>query len=168
MPKPSQSAAMQVNVVRSTAPGCEPNCPEWIAAQGQIDGTTVYKFKKVLSRIGRRHVPVFIHSAGGSVEDSYAIGRLIRARGLDVAVTKTGFVPCAPTDKACLKSAALGVLRGQPEAYHAICASACAFVLAGGQRRFVGLQALVGVHQLTSFETRIEVLRTYRVETRKG
>jgi hypothetical protein len=30
------------------------------------------------------------------------------------------------------------------------------------------VQTLVGVHQLTSFETRIKVLRTYRVETRKS
>ncbi len=159
---------MQVTVVRSAAPGCEPNCAEWIAAQGQIDSSSLRKFKKVLSQIGKRRLPVLIHSIGGSVDESLAIGRLIRAKDLDVAVAKTEVLSCRAADKDCQEFAAKGGVRGRPEAYHALCASACAFVLAGGVSRHVGSRTLVGVHQLTSFETRFKVLRTYRVETRKS
>ena len=93
---------------------------------------------------------------------------MIRANGLDVAVAKTEVLSCRATDKECQKFAAKGGVRGQPQAYHSLCASACAFVLAGGVSRHVGDRTLVGVHQLTSFETRFKVLRTYRVETRKS
>ena len=167
-PEADSDRAMQVLLVRSAAPGCEPNCAEWIAAQGRIDAATPSKFKHLLSKIGKRKLPVLINSAGGSVDDSLAVARMIRAKGLDVAVSKTGLVPCPPKDKACLKAVADGVTRGKPVGYHSVCASACAFVLAGGIRRFSGLQTLVGVHRFTTFETRFKVLRTYRVETRKG
>jgi hypothetical protein len=167
-PEADSDRPMQVFLVRSSASGCEPNCAEWIAAQGRIDAATPSKFKRLLSKIGKRKLPVLIHSAGGSVDDSLAVARMIRAKGLDVAVSKTGLVPCPPKDKACMKSLADGEARGKPVGYHSVCASACAFVLAGGVRRFSGLHTLVGVHQLTTFETRFKVLRTYRVETRKG
>jgi hypothetical protein len=165
---PDNDQPMQVYLVRSAAPGCEPNCPEWIAAQGRIDAATPTKFKRLLSKIGQRKLPVLISSAGGSVDDSLSVARMIRAKGLDVAVSNTAVLPCAPKDKSCLKALSAGEARGKAVGYHSFCASACAFVLAGGTRRFVGAQTLVGVHQFTTFETRFKVLRTYRVETRKG
>jgi hypothetical protein len=167
-PELDNDRPMQVYLVRSAVPGCEPNCAEWVAAQGRIDNTTPSKFKRLLSKIAKRKLPVLINSSGGSVDDSFAVARMIRAKGLDVAVSKTAIVPCSPKDKACLKSLAEGTARGKPAGFHSICASACAFVLAGGVRRYSGLQTLVGVHRLTTFETRFKVLRTYRVETRKG
>lgn len=158
---------MQVHIVRSADPGCEPTCAEWIAAQGRIDATTLGQFKKVLSQLGKRQLPILIDSAGGAVDEALAIGRLIRAKGLDVAVTKTELTPCAPADTGCRKSKANGALLGRPKAHLSKCASSCAFVLAGGKRRYVGPATFVGVHQITSFETRVKVLRTYRVETRR-
>jgi hypothetical protein len=159
---------MQVYLVRSSAPGCQPNCPEWIAAQGRIDSATPSKFKRLLSKIGQRKLPILISSAGGSVDDSLAVARMIRIKGLDVAVSRTAVEPCASKDKSCLKALSNGEARGKAVGYRSFCASACAFVLAGGSRRFVGAQTLVGVHQFTTFETRFKVLRTYRIETRKG
>jgi hypothetical protein len=159
-------APMQVHLVRSGLPGCEPHCTEWIAAQGQIDKTTVAQFKKVLAQIGERRPPVLIHSGGGSVEDAIAVGRLIRAKGLDVAVAKTDFAPCAPADTACRKKIAKGGLIGTPKAYLSICASACPLIVAGGTRRYVGSWALLGVHQISTFQKHIKVLRTYQITRR--
>src|SRR5262245_35993770 len=80
--------AMQVHLVRSAEPGCEPNCPEWIAAQGRIDAGSVARFRRVLSQLGDRKVPVLIDSNGGRVNEAFEIGRLARARGLDVVVRR--------------------------------------------------------------------------------
>lgn len=164
---PAMGPAMQVHIVKSAEPGCEPQCAEWIAAQGRIDAATLRQFKKVLSQLGTRKLPILIDSAGGTVDDALAIGRLIRAKGLDVAVTKTEFTPCAAADLACRKSKSKGALLGQPKAHLSRCASSCAFILAGGTRRYVGPWTFVGVHQFASFETQVKVLRTYRVETRQ-
>ena len=161
------NAPMQVFLVRSGPPGCEPHCTEWIAAQGQIDKSTLSQFKKVLAQIGNRRVPILIHSGGGTVDDAIEIGRLIRAKGLDVAVTKTEFVPCAPSDTACRKKIAKGGLIGTPKARLSYCASACAFILAGGVRRYVGPWTVLGVHQITSFQKHVRLLRTYQITTRR-
>ncbi len=161
------NAPMQVFLVRSGPPGCEPYCTEWIAAQGQIDKDTPGQFKKVFAQLGNRRVPILIHSGGGTVDDAIAIGRLIRANGFDVAVTKTEFAPCAPTDTACRKTTAKGGLIGTPKARMSYCASACAFILAGGIRRYVGPWTVLGVHQITSFQKHVRLLRTYQITTRR-
>lgn len=155
---------MQVHVVRRAQAGCEPQCPEWIAAQGRIDAAALKQFKKVLSQLGQRQLPVLVDSGGGSVKDAFAIGRLVRAKGLDVVVTRTAYTPCAPTDAACRKSKTGGALRGMPQALFAKCASSCAFILAAGTRRLVGPSTFVGVHQISYFR----ILRTYRVLTRRA
>jgi hypothetical protein len=152
--------AMQVHVVRSAHPGCEPECPQWIAAQGRIVPGTLGQFKKVLRGLGGRKLPIFVDSSGGAVNDALAIGRLIRAKGLHVAVTRTTFTPCAPGDAACRRAKSSGELRGVAQAYFSKCASSCAFILAGGTRRFVGQGTGVGVHRISM------TLRMYRILTR--
>jgi hypothetical protein len=154
---------MRVAIVRSAEPGCEPDCPEWIAAQGQIRGDTPRQLKAILRRLGGRKLPIFIHSSGGEVEASFAMGRQIRAKGLDVAVAKTAFVPCAPRDAACRKGRDDKPRLGLLDQSFSMCASACAFVLAAGARRVVDPQAVVGVHQILLRQTFNKVLHTYRV-----
>jgi hypothetical protein len=144
---PPPEPAMKVYVVTSAQDGCEPDCPQWIAAQGQIVDGSLARFKKALRQIGKKSVPVLIHSGGGLSEQAMAIGRLIRNRGLDVAVAKTAFTPCAPEDAACRKKAGKTPLRGLPDQSLAICASSCGFILAAGKRRFVRAPAFVGVHR---------------------
>jgi tetratricopeptide (TPR) repeat protein len=167
MPK-SPAAAMKVMVVRSAGPDCGSQCPEWISAQGDIDSDSPAQFKKVLKAIGTRKLPVFIDSGGGSVNDGYEIGRLVRAKGLDVFVTKTEFV-CPAGDATCKDGKSKGPQRGsgeqtfgRPQPHLAKCASSCAFVLAAGVNRYVGRSSLVGVHQITSFQTHIKVWRTFK------
>jgi hypothetical protein len=157
---------MQVDIVRSAKPGCEPNCPEWIAAQGRIDSSTPAAFKRALNKLGKRKLPVLIYSSGGGVSEGYEIGRLIRAKGLDVVVTKTAYKTCDLPAAECRQLKAQGVILAMPEAELTFCASSCVFVLAGGVRRYVGPRTLVGVHQFSSYQTLTKVQRTYRVETR--
>ena len=166
---PPKEPSMRVYIVRSGQDGCEPNCPEWIAAQGQIEAGSPARFKKVLRQLGGRKLPILINSGGGAADEALMIGRLLRAQGLDVAVAKTVFTPCAPEAAACRKKAAKTPLRGLPDAATSICASSCAFVLAAGTRRFVGAAAFVGVHRLAAIQTK--VMRTYRMvpyRTRQG
>jgi hypothetical protein len=162
--QPLAEPSMQVHLVRSAEPGCEPQCPEWIAAQGKIDGSSVARFKRVLRQLGDRKVPVLIDSNGGRVNEAFAIGRLARAKGLDVVVSRTNFAACAPADATCRRQLKTGNVRlGLPKSEMSKCASSCAFILAAGTRRLVGPMAYVGVHQIRSFYIYARVVRTYRV-----
>lgn len=165
--KQQATPPMQVTIVRAAGAACGTSCPEWIAAQGRIDKDTPQRFRRVLAQLGHRKLPILIDSPGGSVDEALAIGRLIRARGLDIAVTRTDLHTCQPGETACQRLVAGGIRLGQPQPAQSKCASSCAFILAGGVNRHVGDGAVVGVHQVTSFQTRIKVLRTYRIETRR-
>lgn len=168
-PKVPQLAPMRVVRVKSDQPGCEPDCPEWISAEGMIDENTLPQFRKILKELGTKKLPVLIDSGGGLVDDSLAIARLIRARGLDIAVAKTVPSACAaalPENDACRQAKLRGAPTGHPRSYLARCASSCAFILAGGVRRFVGPAAFVGVHQLKTLQTSAQLLRKYRIETK--
>lgn len=156
---------MKVRLVRSNQPGCEPDCPEWISAEGTIDAATPGEFRKVLTRLGNRKLPILVDSVGGSVDPSFSIARMIRAKGLDVVVTKTVLAPpCAPTDAECRKLKAKGIELGRPEAKISKCASSCAFILAGGVRRFVGAWTVVGLHEIKSIQTLRLVRQYYRMQ----
>jgi hypothetical protein len=157
---------MKVVIVRSAIPGCEPNCVEWIAAQGRIDHTTPAAFKRTLARIGKRKLPVLVESLGGTVDDGIAAARLLRANGLDVVVGKTVFSPCPLSKAECRKLKSKGIEFGTPVAKYSACASSCAFVLAGGVRRYVGPWSGVGLHEIKSISTVRRVQRLYRVERR--
>jgi len=164
--KKSRAApAMEAVVVRSAAKECQPDCPEWIAAQGMITPETAASFKKVLSRLDGRRLPVLVDSLGGSVPDAYEIGRLIRAKGLSVAVAETEFLPCPGAAEACDRMKSEGVRFGTPHDLNAKCVSACPFLLAAGTRRAVGKNSYVGVHEFASYKTTIRILRKYRVTT---
>ena len=164
---PHTGTPMQVTFVRSSQPGCEPNCPEWISAQGSVNADSVAQFKKVLNKLGQRKLPILIESRGGAVDESLVIGRLIRSKGLDVVVTKTVFQGCAPKDAGCNKLKAQGIRLGLPEARISVCASSCAFILAGGVKRYVGPMTFVGVHQIVSFRTTWKVLQKFKVVTHR-
>jgi hypothetical protein len=151
---------MRIYLVKSAESGCEPNCPEWIAAQGKILPGTVAQFKKVLAQLGDRRPPVLLHSGGGVADEAIAMGRLLRSKGLDVAVAQTSYKPCPP-EKAGCKRDPKSPLRATVDPGIAICASACTFVLAAGKRRFVHKPAFVGVHRGDMILRRI--LHTYRL-----
>ena len=46
---------MEIKMVRLRGQvGCEPNCTEWIAAQGRIENETPAQFQKMLTKLGNR------------------------------------------------------------------------------------------------------------------
>ncbi len=154
---------MQVQLVRDSTTGCEPNCLEWVSAQGRIVSDTRARFITVLGKLGNKRPPIFIDSAGGNVDAALAIAKLIRTKGFDVAVTKTTLTPCGEADAACRKLKATGTAQGRPVARLAKCASSCAFILAGGINRLVGLSSFVAVHQVATYTTMAKVRRVYRI-----
>jgi hypothetical protein len=158
--------AMTFTVVRSSFQGCEPTCPEWIAAEGRIKPSTGSEFRKFMAKLGKQQLPIIVTSPGGDVESALSMGKLIRSRKLDVAVGLTNYVGCSPTSKTCkLPKEQHGVYRGTTTPNNAYCLSACPFILAGGQQRLAGFGTYVGVHQITtqpSFE-RVRYYETYRI-----
>jgi len=97
-----------------------------------------------------------------------AIGRMLRARQLDVSVTRTDFIVCASASKDCAvgaKGAAIKAVRGLPNSFNSYCASACTLVLSAGTQRLASPWSHVGVHQIIVFKTQYRVRRTYRVTT---
>ena len=158
---------MKVALVRGGKAGCTIDCREWIMAEGQIDKSTPPLFRKVLKALGTRKVPILINSGGGMVDEALEIGRLIRVKGLDVAVSRSQVMSsCPATDTACRNDKSHDVI--VPRAQMAYCASSCAFILAAGTRRYAGPQNLVGVHQIASFKTTAQILQKFRVLTRPG
>ena len=83
--------------VSSVDPACEPNCPEWLSAEGRIEPGSAPAFAEAINRLGPRRLPILIHSPGGSVTDAMAMGKLVRARGLAVAVARTLLRNCSET-----------------------------------------------------------------------
>ncbi len=121
--KPAEKApispAMAFAIVRSAIVGCEPNCPQWISAEGQIMPGSASQFRKILKQAGKLRLPVVITSPGGDVEAALAIGQMIRERKLDVLVGWTLFTGCNPTVKTCeLPKEQKGVYAGQTRRYY--------------------------------------------------
>ncbi|WP_245451780.1 hypothetical protein [Mesorhizobium waimense] len=137
---------MRFVVVRGSNLLCDPDCPEWISAEGTITARTSERLRQLLDTLGDRRLPVVISSPGGDVLGALAAGRLIRDRKLDVAVARTEFVGCEPGEADC--AAEDGVHAGLTIDAGGECNSACAIMLAGGVRRLVGSQARLSVHSL--------------------
>ncbi len=164
---PSHYPPMPMRIVRGNDPACAQPCSEWIAMDGPIGLGSAARFAKLLRVLGPRRLPVLVQSTGGSVQDAEAMGRLIRARHLDVAVSRTALTSCPADRTACQTFAPDGVATGAPVTAGSLCASACSLLLAAGERRFVPLNTLVGVHQFRSFRKLTRVMRTFRILTRR-
>jgi len=165
-PKASYELPMTVAIVRSDAPGCEPLCPEWIAAEGEITTATPALFRKALKAAGKKKLPVIINSPGGQMNAALEIGRMIRKAKLDVAVGWTLYGGCKPTDKACkLPKEQKGIYRGTVFSGRGFCNSACPLVLASGIQRLSGIWTYVGVHQVrtTWYRERVTYREKYRI-----
>jgi hypothetical protein len=165
-PKPIYEAPMRVVIVRSTLKECEPLCPEWIAAEGEITPATPQAFRKVFKQMGKKKLPIVIRSPGGSITHALEIGRMIRKRGLNIAVGATIFTGCAPDDKSCkLPKENKGIYRGSAGSWFAFCNSACPLVVAGGTKRMIGNDVQVGVHKPKTIWTneRVWYRETYRI-----
>ena len=141
---------MRIVRVTSSDPACQPNCPEWISAEGIITRGAALAFAKVLADLGGRRLPLLVSSHGGSVSDALAMGELIRAKGIAVAVARTLIADCPERARDCPNAHGQAIVGG------AFCASACPLILAGGVERLVGPVPQVGVHQITTLMKEIE------------
>lgn len=161
------SQAMQFGIVRSDGGSrCEPTCPEWISAQGTIRADTPALFKRVLKMLEGRKLPIIVDSPGGDVTAAMELGRLIRKNKLDIAVGKTTCGPTRSSFATCHDPFDDTIIRyiGKASDHGAICNSACPLMLAGGNRRLVGEEAFLGVHQITT--THFRVVQRYRITYR--
>jgi hypothetical protein len=164
--KPPAGPPMTFAIVRNAVTGCEPNCPQWISAEGQIMPGSAGQFRKILKQAGKLRLPVVITSPGGDVEAALAIGQMIRERKMDVLVGWTLFTGCNPSVKTCkLPKEQKGVFAGIAMTNRAYCFSACPFILASGQKRVLGSGAVLGVHEITTqpITQRIRYNETYRM-----
>ena len=137
---------MRFVVVRSSSPLCDPNCPEWISAEGTITPDTPDALAELLKTLDGRRLPVVINSKGGDLFGALATGRMIRKSGLDTAVAKTLFIRCAPEKEGCKPED--GTYAGAAVGSGGECRAACSLMLAGGVRRFVGTKANLSVREL--------------------
>lgn len=149
-------------LVRSNIPGCEPNCPQWIYAEGEIKVGTAAKFRKFVNNLGGTRYPLIVSSPGGSVDDAMEMGLLARKLKMDVGVGLTMFAGCSPPAKDCRLSRARNkVYPGIVTSDNAYCISACPLLLAGGVNRLAGWESTVMVHQIYSKNR--QVRERYRI-----
>lgn len=155
------SREMVFSIVRTSDPACEPDCPEWIAADGDIRENTEKAFKAILEQVGSRDLPLLINSFGGRVDVAMAMGRLIRERNMTVEVARTDYRRCEPWDNECNPDFKDGAYYGYANLTFGVCNSACPILLAGGARRIAGPLTRVGVHQIVT--TQEKYRNKYRV-----
>lgn len=161
--------SMKFVVMRTSLPGCEPNCPQWIWARGAIDSGTAAEFKRFLKKLGDRRLPIVLSSPGGDIDAAMKMGRMIRERNLDVAVGSAYLTGCPATEKGCAAGRTKdGVYYGVIVEYGEFCNSACPLVLAGGVQRLVGPTVYVGIHQITTTITRETIRYREKYQMVKG
>ena len=156
--RPRIAPPMRFVRVTSAEAACKPNCPEWLSAEGRIGPGTAKAFADVIANLKGRRLPILIHSPGGSVADAGAMGELIRAKGLAVAVARTLISNCPEASPKCPDGPGMALTGG------ATCASACVLVLAGGVERLAAASARIGVHQTTTVVSETEGLAAPQVD----
>ena len=129
---------------------CGPGCDRWIAIEGQIDQDAASRIRRFLAGIKDLQRPIYLHSPGGNVEQSYVIGRLLRSRKAIARVGRTTVTACAggtQLDAACLKiKNGNGEVEAELTTYHAMCNSACGYLFLGATSREVAPDAALAVH----------------------
>lgn len=130
---------MSFRVVGIDSGRCGANCPQVIAAEGEIGDATPDAFVNFISQNvggGNLHGIVLLDSPGGKVVASMEFGQAIRRLGMAVIVAR----PAAGSRDA------LDLVGGR-------CYSACVYALMGGARRVIPPQSRVGVHRMFNYST---------------
>jgi hypothetical protein len=127
---------------------CGDECPRIMQASGQITQATpqaLLEFaRREIARPGLINV-LLIHSPGGSVNASIAMGRILRQLGTVVVVARAMDARELPPDSRGRRE------RGLAENLRFVsgtCASACVYALAGGVKRVVPPESRVAVHRM--------------------
>lgn len=129
---------------------CGAGCDRWIAVEGEVDAGAASRIRRFLAEDRDSKRPIYFHSPGGMVEQSYVIARLLRGRKAVARVGRTVAKACAggtQVDAACLKvKTAGGEVEAELTTRNAMCNSACSYLFFGATTREVAPDALVGVH----------------------
>ncbi|PPD17629.1 MAG: hypothetical protein CTY30_06945 [Methylocystis sp.] len=134
---------MSFRVVSVNSGGCGANCPQVIAAQGEIGPETpdaFLAFVRENARGGNLHGIVLLDSPGGKVVASMELGQAIRKLGMAVIVAR----PAAD------QSRTMALVSGR-------CYSACVYALMGGRRRVIPPQSSVGIHRMFNYSTSFDI-----------
>lgn len=144
------ASKLTIYLAKGPPDACGPGCDRWIAIEGQIDGDAGQRVRRFLAGVKDTQRPIYLHSPGGNVEQSYVIGRLLRSRKAVARVGRTIATACAAgtqVDAACLKvKNASGEVEAELTTYHAMCNSACGYLFLGATSREVAPDAVLAVH----------------------
>lgn len=141
---------LTIYLAKGPPDACGPGCDRWIAIEGEIDPDASQRIRRFLAGVKDTQRPIYLHSPGGNVEQSYVIGRLLRSRKAVARVGRTIATACAAgtqVDAACLKiKNAGGEVEAELTTYHAMCNSACGYLFIGATSREVAPDAVLAVH----------------------
>ncbi|MBR0700518.1 hypothetical protein ML401_14665 [Bradyrhizobium sp. 62B] len=144
------ASRLTIYLARGAPDACGPGCDRWIAIEGQIDQDAASRIRRFLAGVKDTQRPIYLHSPGGNVEQSYVIGRLLRGRKAIARVGRTIVTACAAgtqVDAACLKiKNTTGEVEAELTTYHAMCNSACGYLFIGATSREVAPDAALAVH----------------------
>ncbi|MGT2438365.1 hypothetical protein ACU4GH_24265 [Bradyrhizobium betae] len=74
------ASKLTIYLAKGAPDACGPGCDRWIAIEGQIDQDAASRIRRFLAGVKDTQRPIYLHSPGGNVEQSYVIGRLLRGR----------------------------------------------------------------------------------------
>ena len=151
-------------VAKGEPHACGPGCSEWIAADGTFDAGAPARLRALLAKHGKRKLPIYFHSPGGSVPAAMDIGRMMRAQKIKAGVGRTIPQGCDPKQRR--EKACDAIMRSRRELAaelrtRATCLSACVYALIGAAEREVAPDVGLGVHS-------VSITRTFRLTTRDG
>ncbi|QIG92981.1 hypothetical protein [Bradyrhizobium sp. 6(2017)] len=141
---------LTIYLARGPANACGAGCDRWIAIEGEIDRDAAARIRRFLAGVKDTQLPIYLHSPGGNVEQSYAIARLLRARKAVARVGRSSVPACSTgtqVDAACLKiKSAKEEVEAELTTRNAMCVSACAYLFLGATSREVAPDSVVAVH----------------------
>jgi len=142
--------SMVFAVAHGSPDSCGAGCNEWIAADGSFDKDVEKRFRSFLDTLHGRKLPIFFTSTGGFMNESFAIGRMLRERKMTAGVGTTIPEDCRGnnvTEDSCRRMLqAGGPLKAQLRTAKAYCNSACVYAFIGASDRQVAAGAVLGVH----------------------
>jgi hypothetical protein len=149
-PAAAPTPPMVFYVARGAPDSCGRGCDRWIAVEGQVDGGAALRFRRFLTRVADKSLPVYFYSPGGNLDQALAMGALLREKPVVARVARTVVRECGfeSQDSApCLKLKQSGrELHGDLWTRGAICNSACPYLILGANTREIAPDAQLAIH----------------------
>jgi hypothetical protein len=150
LPAAPPTPPMVFYVVKGAPDVCGRGCDRWIAVEGQVDGGAALRFRKFLTKVADRSLPVYFYSPGGNLDQALAMGAMLREKPVVARVARTVVRECGfeSQDSApCLKLKQSGrELHGDLWTRGAICNSACPYLILGANTREIAPDAQLAIH----------------------